>query len=244
MLLAAKLAIGSEILNARDDIESYPIPVTTVDYIAEDSVTTVPHSCYTHMIEGPWVNTETGSLSSTRRCGIHADCIIDFTKTYYVPKHDPSCLETPTITTPGPSPSCTKGCQVRTVASVLVTTTADPSENYLVKKASPTPLSFNPGGPLRPATTFLPGGLEIAAAPSVADPTCTTVFRHMGSMEHGPTKTVYANVVVTYSTLEGCAGCEVVTRNMGGLGPVAIFSTTVTDVATSTSTSFVCAATS
>jgi hypothetical protein len=155
--------------------------------------------------------------------------------------------------TPGPSPTCTKGCQVDTVAIVTVTTTvddeADPVENRLVKKASPTALSFNPGGPMLPATLSLSGLLftgvadEVAAATSsVADPTCTTVFKHMGSMDLGPTSTVYANVITTYSTLEGCTGCEVVTKNLGGVGPKAIFTTTVTEVATSTSTSFVCSA--
>jgi hypothetical protein len=64
----------------------------------------------------------------------------------------------------------------------------------------------------------------------------------MGSMEHGPTKTVYTNVVVASSTLEGSMGCEVFMRDMGGLGPAAIFTKTVTEVAMSTSISFVCSA--
>ena len=51
---------------------------------------------------------------------------------------------------------------------------------------------------------------------SVADPTYTIMFKNMGSMEHGPTKTVYTNVVVASSTLEGCMGCEVFMRDMGG----------------------------
>jgi hypothetical protein len=255
---SSKLAQSSVVVGAREDvcgpaiqtipvvqtitkvIESGPTPVTNLDYITQESFITVPHSCFTYTIltpwapgnippqfsiriltEGPKAATANASVSGLH-CGIHNDCETVSTTTIYAPPHNSCCRNTPTIQVASPSPTYTKVCRINTITEIV--TLDSPSQQYLIKKATPTEPPF----PL------------VAATSSVeAAPICTTVFRHMAEMQFGPTKTIHPNVYIE-SVILGCIGCTVVTKNIGGLGPVAIFTTTVTDEATSTSTSFVC----
>jgi hypothetical protein len=170
----------------------------------------------------PKAETATASTSALH-CGIQADCIAVTTTTIYAPPHDTCCRNTPTIQIAAPSPTCTKGCRISTITEIV--TLDSQSQQHPVKRATPTEPPFP---------------LTLATSSVEAAPTCTTTFRRIAEMQFGPTKTFYPNVIVESVTLD-CVGCAVVTRNMGGLGPVAIFTMTVTDEATTTSTKFVCA---
>jgi len=273
-------------------ITTGPTPLTKLNLITMECFETVPHLCYTYTIIGPYVpsislpspslyphpyqlmylpvSTPTLGLdykasSSFHRtgCGIHADCIGLKTSTEYRPKYDPCCDPTPTTTIPGPSPTCTQGCQVRIVGTV---TSFVDSYEFFHPTSPATHSMFLPSCPFfteedyklvrktevpQTATItlttlqprYIPLNTEAEEEQDTGVYPCTTTIRPLVSIHGGGTWTEYPNTYTKTETLD-CVGCSVVVRPWGGPGPVVRYSATVTDLKTRTETTFVCKATS
>ena len=68
---------------------------------------------------------------------------------------------------------------------------------------------------------------------------CTTTRFTGQDLVQGPTKTMYPNTVTETSELE-CGGCELVVKNVGGIGPGLLFSMTVMAAEPTTVTKYTC----
>ncbi|CZR63489.1 uncharacterized protein PAC_13386 [Phialocephala subalpina] len=80
----------------------------------------------------------------------------------------------------------------------------------------------------------------LAKRGGAASTPCTkTVFRS-DPMVLGPTKTVHP-LIVTSTVSVQCGGCQLLTSNIGGLGPAVSFLATITNTAPATTTTWVCA---
>ena len=133
---------------------------------------------------------------------------------------------------------------MKTMGTTTITTNAVPLPGNTYGSNFPSsllPLLVSLDG--RAVTPTAPA-LVAESTAAAAAPNCTHTWKAMLPMHLGPVKTVYAKVIVTSVTISGCAGCDVVTRNMAGIGPVAIFTTTYTETVPTTSTSYVCGASS
>ena len=158
----------------------------------------------------------------TLTCGPIPECIILSTETITTPPTDPCCSTTPTSIVESPCPTCQTGCAVDTL-TIYASPAAD-------KKR---------GEPLTVVSTLGPVSSSTSASPSTSTP-CTTTLLVAGALTFGPTKTVYATTVVE-TEYEDCGGCEtLLTRGIEGIGPVVIFTTTVTDPAPTTITEYAC----
>jgi hypothetical protein len=77
--------------------------------------------------------------------------------------------------------------------------------------------------------------------PAATTTPCTRTFLVGGGFTHGPTRTVHLTTL-TSTIYEDCEGCKnLATRNILGLGPVVIYTATVTDKAPATTTEYLCA---
>jgi hypothetical protein len=189
-------------------------------------------------------------------CGIHADCIGIKTSTEYRPSYDPCCDPTPTTTIPGPSPTCTQGCQIRIVGTV---TSFVDSYEFFHPTSPATHSMFPPSYPFSSEyhdklvrKTEVPQSTTTTTTLSKTNAEeeqytqvypCTTTIRPLVSIHGGGTSTEYPNTYTETETLD-CVGCSVVVRPWGGPGPVVSYQATLTDLKTRTETTFVCKATS
>jgi hypothetical protein len=148
----------------------------------------------------------------THACGPIPECILEEKTTLYVPASDECCPTTTTTTTQGLCSTCQTGCATFW-ETVLVTTTP------VVKRDISTSLA--------------------STSTSSSAPCTQTIFRHEPMIE-GPTKTIYHHTV-TEVVREDCGGCEYLdVRNIYGLGPVVIFTTTTFDPEPTTTTAYAC----
>ena len=153
------------------------------------------------------------------RCGPVPECILEKQTTIYVPPADTCCPTTGTTTTQGPCQTCQTGCAIFW-ETVTVTTTIPDAEAY--KRDTPAPTTA-------------------AASPSAELGPCTYTLERAEHFALGPVKVLHPSTV-TETAYVDCNGCEYVdVRNIGGLGPVAIFTTTSFDPAPATTTAFKCA---
>ena len=188
---------------------------------------TVPHSCYTKTI-----TTSAHDISKLNfgeslealltkligcpvlSCGAVPECAILSTETVIVPPSDACCPTTPTSVVDAPCPTCPTGCAI--VVSTEYITTASAKKR---------------GEPLTVVSTL---------APTSTSTPCTTTMLVAGALTFGPVKTVHATTIVK-TVYEDCGGCEtLITRGIEGIGPVVIFTTTVTDPAPATVTEYAC----
>lgn len=90
-------------------------------------------------------------------------------------------------------------------------------------------------------TQYLTGdSVSLAKREKAASTPCTKIVFRSDPMVLGPTKTFHP-LTVTNTVSVQCGGCQLLTSNIGGLGPMVIFTTTVTNTALATTTTWVCA---
>ncbi|KAM3065801.1 hypothetical protein ACMFMF_010729 [Clarireedia jacksonii] len=87
--------------------------------------------------------------------------------------------------------------------------------------------------------TTTPGAANAKRQDASATP-CTTTLNQFKTFDLGPTKTVYPSTVTETNSVD-CAGCSLTVKNLGGVGPVAKFTTTVYAADPTTTTVFACA---
>ncbi|PQE03785.1 hypothetical protein CJF30_00006487 [Rutstroemia sp. NJR-2017a BBW] len=84
-----------------------------------------------------------------------------------------------------------------------------------------------------PGSTYTKRQEDAAATP------CTTTLNQFKTFNLGPTKTIYPKTVTVTDSVD-CAGCSLTVKNLGGVGPVVKFTTTVYAPGPTTTTVFAC----
>jgi len=164
---------------------------------------------------------------------------------------DHTCY-TQTLTTKNIGTECPPltGCGLHADCFLITTTTI--SEPPVDRCCKTTPTSLVPG----PCPTCQVGCGESIETVFTTVPTptaatlykdsvetitpCTTTLFRVNDFTFGPTSTVYTSTVTETSGLQCQPWCEIVTKNIGGVGPVAIFTTTITATVPETTTTFTC----
>ncbi|KUJ16229.1 uncharacterized protein LY89DRAFT_77765 [Mollisia scopiformis] len=155
-----------------------------------------------------------------------------YTHTVTTKHHGSGC---PDVSTCGPHADCI----------MLSTETVTLPANDLCCPTTPTVAVQGPcptcqkGCLTNTVTEYLTGDPASLAKKEAAITPCTKVIFMSETMVLGPTKTVHP-LTSTSTVYVPCGGCQLMTSNIGGIGPEISFSATITDPSTATSTAWVC----